>query len=128
MLEEVEAQLAEDRGDREERKVERHRIVDEVKAAFDEEAAEIVEHDRVELTRKIVVPLPGVSSAEEDSTGTESKEPRGGVEERHRFEKSKPRRSASRVITLRDRRRGSAWRRRRWKKRRKKKGGSEPPD
>jgi len=116
-LEEVKAALAERRGpggeDADgERAAERRRVIDEVGAAFANEAAEIVAHDDLELCRKVPI---GAESSDEAAGAN------GGVQVRHRFDARPTKRSsAARIVTLRDRRRGRP-------RRSDKRGDRDPP-
>ena len=79
--------------EREERAAARRRLTDEVKHAWDEEVEAVVEHDGLELCRKVPV------EAGDTVAGT--------VEVRHLSDRRPSERSsAARIVTLRDKRRG----------------------
>jgi hypothetical protein len=117
-LEEVKEQLAErDSVDPEERRAARRRLVDEVKAAWSEEAPAVVAHDDLELCRKVAVSGAGEDAAKADAPDAAP----GGVEVRHRLDRRpEGRSSAARIVTLRDGRRGRP-------RRSDEPGGSDPP-
>ena len=110
-LEEVEATLGARRADEAEaRRAARRRLVQEVKDAWTEEAADVVAHDDLELCRKVAM-----------DAGDGQGPARDGVEVRHRFERRPTERSrAAQIVTLRDRRRDRP-------RRSDKPGGADPP-
>jgi hypothetical protein len=116
-LAEVRAQLAERGGvDPDERRVARRRVVDEVKAAWTEEAEAVVAHDDLEMCRQV-----DGSEAEGEKIADDGNDARRGVEVRHRFDRRPSERStAARIVTLRDRRPGRP-------RRSHEPGGSDPP-
>ena len=120
-LEDVKQQLAERRSVApHERREARRRIVEEVKAAWSEEAEAVVEHDDLELCRKVALSI-GAPEPPSEGSGAETAAARGGVELRHSFDRAPSKRSsAARVVTLRDRRRGRP-------RRSDEPGGSDPP-
>lgn len=81
-------------------------IVDDVRDAFTDEAADIIAHDDLELCTIARTAVMGGASAESDDASSSPQE-REPLVVRHRFDaRPKRRPSAARVVVLRDRRRG----------------------
>jgi hypothetical protein len=135
-LSEVKAELARER-DAAALRVEAHAMIDEVRAAFEEEADQIVEHDDLELIAPPARSV-GASSGESESEEATASEPASDdhasaepaattelpVVECHRFDERPEVGTARRLSILRDRR-GD---RRRGKRRRPGRHGSDPPE